>query len=347
MSSARRIHSTLVASTTARAPAPSRASSHSCSRPKAASVVCWSASSPARTPRSWSDDTTASASKCREAKVDLPDPDVPIRRTSAPAGTWIMFEILKDAGEKRAAGGGTDRCNRLELDLAGVLPRLRRVGGRRSVDMEQVLDPGHARHFQDGLLDARNLERVVHLAADGDHGGLDVDVDLTLRHVGVAEDLTLDPVPQREVVGRAGARSQAHHPLRKGGGSRAGPRSELIERAPTSTEPGARPIDELRPPGAPALWIEKVHGDRAGSGTGEDGQPRRSAAPGQTPSRRRGLLANLRVQRFLGRSAEFTSGISGAASQLLRRPAHSVHDVVAHLLQVNLLQIKHHASPPR
>src|SRR4029077_109024 len=140
---------------------------------------------------------------------------------------------LSGSSKKKAAGGGTDRSNRLELDLAGVLPRSRRVGGLGAVDVEQVLDPDHAWHFQHGLLDARNLERVLDLAADRDDAGLDVEVDLTLRQLGIPKDLAFDSVAQDEVVGWAWARSQAHHPLRKRGRVRAGPRSQLVAPPPS------------------------------------------------------------------------------------------------------------------
>src|SRR2546428_3299812 len=158
--------------------------------------------------------------------------------------------------KKESGRRGTSRSNRLELDLAGVLPRLRLVGGRRAVDVEQILDPGHARHFHYGFLDVGDLERVIDLAADRDHSGLDVDVDPALRQVGIAKDLTLDPVPQRQVVGGAWARSQAHHFLRKGGGTRTGPRSDAVEGVAAGTKPGTRPIEELLPARASLLRDE-------------------------------------------------------------------------------------------
>src|SRR4029077_16148437 len=137
-----------------------------------------------------------------------------------------------------------------------------------------------------------------------------------------------------------------HHPLRKRGRVRAGPRSQLVERHPSATKSRTGPIDELGPAGVSALRIEKVDGDRAGGGPGEDGQPRGSATPGCAPARRPGLLANLCVQRCVRGGGELTGGISGTtpklagglsgtASELLCCAANPVRDLVAHVLQVN------------
>src|SRR4029077_11609810 len=137
-----------------------------------------------------------------------------------------------------------------------------------------------------------------------------------------------------------------HHPLRKRGRIRAGPRSQLVERHPPATNSRTGPIDELGPAGVSALRIEKVHGDRAGGGPDEDGQSRGCATPGCALARRPGLLANLRVQRFVRGGGELTGGISratpeladglsGTASELLCCAANPVRDLVAHVLQVN------------
>src|SRR5437660_8151006 len=108
-----------------------------------------------------------------------------VSRSSSPARTGRRRKRSPSASEglpdkKGAAGGGSDRSNRLELDLARVLPGLRLVGCRGAVDVEEAFDPSHAWHLHDGFLDAGDLERVIDLAADGHHAGLDAEVDLTL-----------------------------------------------------------------------------------------------------------------------------------------------------------------------
>src|SRR5713101_6196867 len=101
--------------------------------------------------RKASDETTVSASKCREANVDFPDPAAPISATSAPAGTWIVStaSVYELAKSERPAG----ECRplkrlELDLDLAGVLAGLSLVGSRRAAHMEQVLRPAHTRYLE-------------------------------------------------------------------------------------------------------------------------------------------------------------------------------------------------------
>ena len=43
---------------------------------------------------------------------------------------------------------------------------------------------------------------------------------------------------------------------------------------------------------------------------------------------------------------EKSSGVSGTARQLFRSPADPIGDVATDLLEVNLLQVRHPASPP-
>src|SRR5205823_1288211 len=51
--------------------------------------------------------------------------------------------------------------------------------------------------------------------------------------------------------------------------------------------------------------------------------------------------------RLLGGRGELPGGIAGTAAELFRRPADPVRDVAPYLLEINLLQVRHHASPPR
>ena len=73
---------TFVASTTVSRPAASRLPAMKCSTSKASLVAAWSFSSSETRPRQKSDDSTSVGLKCLRAKVDLPEPDGPIRTTS-------------------------------------------------------------------------------------------------------------------------------------------------------------------------------------------------------------------------------------------------------------------------
>src|SRR5919108_3555113 len=84
--------------------------------------------------------------------------------------------------------------------LADVFPRLGLVRGRGPGDVEQVFDALHARNLQHGLLDIRDLKRVVDAASDGHDAALDVEIDLALWQVAIAEDLALDAIAQGQVV---------------------------------------------------------------------------------------------------------------------------------------------------
>src|SRR5439155_15672434 len=107
-------------------------------------------------------------------------------------------------GSKRERPAG--ECRPLKptrTRLADVLPGLRLVGSRRTDDMDEVLHAVDARDLEHGLLDGRDLKRVVDLAANRDDRGGDVKIDLALRKVRIAEHLALDPVAQGKVVDRA------------------------------------------------------------------------------------------------------------------------------------------------
>ena len=58
-----------------------------CSRAKASGVADWSFSSSETMPRQASEETIAVERKCLRAKVDLPEPLVPIRTTRDSSGT--------------------------------------------------------------------------------------------------------------------------------------------------------------------------------------------------------------------------------------------------------------------
>src|SRR5207244_11725573 len=70
----------------------------------------------------------------------------------------------------------------------------------------------------------------------------------------------------------------------------------------------------------------------------------RTATAWQAALRRGRLLADLGIERLLGRRAELAGGAAGAAAQLLRRPGHPVGDLVADLLEVNLLRSEEYTS---
>src|SRR2546425_4447872 len=78
--------------------------------------------------------------------------------------------------------------------LSDVLSGLRLVRSGRAADVQQVFDAANARHFQDGLLNRRNLIGVVHLATNRDDAGLDIEVDLPLRQITIAQDLAFHTV---------------------------------------------------------------------------------------------------------------------------------------------------------
>src|SRR6266699_4114739 len=68
-------------------------------------------------------------------------------------------------------------------------------------NVQQVLDRAHSLDL--ARLRAEILDQIglLELASQVDHTVFDIDVDLSLRHVGAAEDLALDLARQRDVVG--------------------------------------------------------------------------------------------------------------------------------------------------
>src|SRR5438034_3734408 len=248
---------------------------------------------------------------------------------------------------KRAAGGGNaDRSNRLELYLADVLPGFRLVGGRRAADVQKVFNAADARHLQDGFLNGGDLVSVVHLAPNRNDAGLDIEIDLSLRQITIAQDLAFRTVAQGQIShgGRGG--SQRHHPLGEGRGGGAGPPPPLVQRAPATAQSGGRPIGEYGASGAATFRIEEINRDRTTDGADDDRERGWPTARRQPLAGRLCLLTDLGVDRFLSGGGELPSGVSGTARELFRGPADPIGDLATHLLEVNLLQVRHPASPP-
>src|SRR4051794_7046062 len=78
-------------------------------------------------------------------------------------------------------------------------PAVRR---RRAGWMDQVLDPAHTLDAPRLLSHALDVLRALHEAAQEHDAILGVDADLALRDVGAAEQLALDLLGERDVVGR-------------------------------------------------------------------------------------------------------------------------------------------------
>src|SRR5437588_29690 len=136
---------------------------------------------------------------------------------------------------------------------------------------------------------------------------------------------------------------------RAAGGGNAGrpnPTPALVDDPLPTTEPRAGPVDELRATGASPLRIEEVDGQRAGDRAADDRPRRRAAAARQPLACRLRLLADLRAHGLLGRRRQLARGIAGSTGELLSGPADPVRDVIADLFEINLLEIRHHASPP-
>ena len=69
-------------------PAASRLPAMKCSTSNASRVADWSFSSSLTSARQKSEEMTSVAAKCRAAKVDLPEPDMPIRVTRQRSGIF-------------------------------------------------------------------------------------------------------------------------------------------------------------------------------------------------------------------------------------------------------------------
>src|SRR5258708_33106280 len=72
-------------------PAARRLAATKCSTAKASSLALWSFSSSETSPRQKSDERTSVGLKWVRAKVDLPQPEGPIRTTNASSGIFIFM----------------------------------------------------------------------------------------------------------------------------------------------------------------------------------------------------------------------------------------------------------------
>jgi hypothetical protein len=135
---------------------------------------------------------------------------------------------------------------------------------RRAGQVEQVLDVADALYLACPVHELVDEVGVGKLAPQLDHAVLCVDVDLALRHVCVAEDLRLDLVSERRVIGlRFRLLLQVRHllrdPVRLRGDAVAGSRS-LAARTPERCE---RPVSQHVTPPTPALRVHEVRDKHA------------------------------------------------------------------------------------
>src|SRR5207248_3584898 len=102
--------------------------------------------------------------------------------------------------KKSGRRGNADRSKPTRALLADVLPGFRLVWRRRAADVQEVFDPADARHLQDGLFNGRDLIGVVDLAANRDDAGVDIEIDLPLRQLTVAQHLAFHAVAQGQII---------------------------------------------------------------------------------------------------------------------------------------------------
>src|SRR5919201_4110350 len=149
---------------------------------------------------------------------------------------------------KRSGRRGKRPLQPTRVALARGLSCLRFVRCRSAGDVQQVLDAGHAWGLEDGPLDRRDAEGVIDRTANGHDAMLHVEVDLTLRHFRITEDLALHPIAQRQVVlvNWRLAGLDAHHALLQPGRGIGGVTGPTIDRLGAVPQSRARPVDEDR-----------------------------------------------------------------------------------------------------
>src|SRR3989442_9754904 len=259
--------------------------------------------------------------------------------------SWVAAIRHSLAPKKERPAGEMPTAQTDSSLLPDVLSGVRLVGSGRAADVQQVFDAADARHFQDRLLNGRDLIRVVHLAPNRDDAGLDIEIDPPLRQIAIAQDLAFHTVAQGQIIDRGRPGSQGHHPLGEGGGSGAGPPAPLVHYAPPTPQPRGAPVDEPGASRATAFRIEEIDRDRTADRAGDDGQRRWPTARGQPRARRLRLLTDLAADRLLGGPGELSGGIAGSAAEFLGCPADPVRDVAPHLLEINFLEVRHPRHP--
>ena len=121
---------------------------------------------------------------------------------------FVVTDLLFSTPGRRPHCSGDGRLLRLVLVRAAVGGGYATPNGALASapapgcpGVEKVLDLLDALHVPCLLLEVANQLRLLDLAAKDDDTVLGIDVDLALRHVGVAEDLGLDLARERDVVG--------------------------------------------------------------------------------------------------------------------------------------------------
>src|SRR6266581_3263466 len=128
-----------------------------------------------------------------------------------------------------------------------------------SLDVEEVLDLLNALNLPRALLEILDQLGLLDLAAEDDGAVLGVDIDLTLRHLGIAKDLGLDLAGERDVVGLRLLGLLAVLDLLRGTLSLGRDGSPgLLDAMRAPSKEGGNPVARKRAPAASAFGIEKV-----------------------------------------------------------------------------------------
>jgi hypothetical protein len=135
---------------------------------------------------------------------------------------------------------------------------------RRPLQVEQVVDPAHARQAIHGVLHITNLVGSIELAPQDDDAGFRVDADPARGDSRVTEKLGFDPIGKRNVIGHrpfllTGVRDALGSTVRLGGRKPCARRNRLGRASPPTAEfvprdvapkPTAFAVPEIRPRGA-------------------------------------------------------------------------------------------------
>jgi hypothetical protein len=150
--------------------------------------------------------------------------------------------------------------------------------------VEQVLHAAHAGDALSDGLDARDVLLSLDYPAQEYGAVLGVDVDAPLRDAGAAEELCLDLVRERDVVGRRlGSLAGVQRAPEEADGSRLRAPGAAHGAALAPTQLGDDPVARRVTAAAAGIWIEEVLEQR----TERDGEHRSS---------RRGPARGMRVR---------------------------------------------------
>jgi hypothetical protein len=126
--------------------------------------------------------------------------------------------------------------------------------------MEQILHGAHTWDTPHALFELGDVGDTTNLAAQNDRAMLAVDVHIAFGHVPIAEQLALDALAERLIVGDVRrARHQVHDAVRDAIRPRGRPTPEMLETSADPAQSGGEPIAQHVAAASTALAIEEIH----------------------------------------------------------------------------------------